>query len=537
MSQIADLTRAMTVFNKRSVPVSEHLLQLVSRKLPVVAQTLNRFGHYTLLDYVKTISTCTHNSFQPRQDLAQAIQDYAGPLLGEDLARKAGEALIQHPVALTANHHGVDYFAQSVQSSLIFSLRSNSDHSAQVVPVFACGNVPLNNMTYPRGALIYSSGCSADSPEPLRLPLFPDRYKRKMVCQAPPLNKAMIERARRKTLNLLHTGKLGEVYASSLLSLLSDTYGDPGMMGCHSYSDQAVKLNGAIWQQMFAEPQAAPQLLYLEMEKLVSLLLLADLNDRASLVYRLIGNPLIYNCLFHELDGRWGCWSGSALNARYCRKQTGSATGTFLFWGIDPDGHRVPLAPIQQKGKPPSLCGRTDKKTKWQIPLTPSGIAEALQAGCLLPSLFTSYFVLALSRGINCLGGYYQAAYLPEMQRGLLAALSVGGASESVIQSVKGVPTTSYLSGMQAVLGASEQGGLSLAGPVEIIAGGGLSQLDIERIKTTSVLDAHIASLPETLADAAPELLLQGWQARLSYERYFSINRQKPEGDRLFKRS
>jgi hypothetical protein len=64
-----------------------------------------------------------------------------------------------------------------------------------------------------------------------------------------------------------------------------------------------------------------------------------------------------------------------------------------------------------------------------------------------------------------------------------------------------------YLSGMSAVMTQIEDDLVIPAGPLEIIAGGGLSSKDVERIFALSVRDAHLASLFEILPDFAPWVL------------------------------
>jgi hypothetical protein len=67
------------------------------------------------------------------------------------------------------------------------------------------------------------------------------------------------------------------------------------------------------------------------------------------------------------------------------------------------------------------------------------------------------------------------------------------------------VPSNSYLSGMQVVLNHYESEFLLPAGPVEIIATGGLSQSQLLRMHSTTVRDAHLAGLMETIPDFQPK--------------------------------
>jgi hypothetical protein len=89
------------------------------------------------------------------------------------------------------------------------------------------------------------------------------------------------------------------------------------------------------------------------------------------------------------------------------------------------------------------------------------------------------------------------------MQKELVAALRETGSYNEEARLVENTETGSYLSGMQTVMvGGSD--GLIPAGPVEIIAGGGLTDKDLEKILSLSVRDAHMASLFETIDDVFP---------------------------------
>jgi len=84
---------------------------------------------------------------------------------------------------------------------------------------------------------------------------------------------------------------------------------------------------------------------------------------------------------------------------------------------------------------------------------------------------------------------------------------------------VDAVATYTYLSGMQTVMTQIDEGGLIPAGPVEIIAGGGLDEADIEKILQLTVEEAHIASLFETIPDIAPWFAGDsGWKKDLALE-------------------
>jgi hypothetical protein len=79
---------------------------------------------------------------------------------------------------------------------------------------------------------------------------------------------------------------------------------------------------------------------------------------------------------------------------------------------------------------------------------------------------------------------------------------SASGETVNITDSEKLRPDL-YLSGMQAI-GLKADGQLLPAGPLEIIASGGLNEEQLEQIGEVTVLQSHIASLYDTLMDVEP---------------------------------
>ncbi len=506
--------------DSRGGSLAQSLLETVRRRLPVVDQTLRDYGNTPVSEYLRHVVAKPASGYQPRGEVAEAVYCYAAELLDEQVARQVRTDLSDCPAVLTANHHGVDFFAQSLQTTLLFSLRSaDGGLSPATVPVLACGNVPLNNITYPRGALVYAGGFDGTGNWPRRLPLFPDRYKRRTVSLVAGFDETMVRRAEGRVAGLHRDGVITGAVAEALRGILMNDYNAPRVLDRETYSEQSVILNGRIWQQLFVDSAPAPQLVYLELERMAGMLLEADLRDQASLAFVTVFDAQLREDLLRELNGVRGCWQRQEFSRVAAQTHNTSTTvGTFLFWGIDESGRRVSLLPDGAGDKARLLCGLDDSGQAWQVPLQPQEIIQGLQERRLLPSLFTCYLVIGLARGVILAGGYYQANYLPAMQQGVVAALRRHGALNYVADWIARVPTKSYLSGMQAVMNRTSNGGLIPAGPVEIIADGGLKPEDIERIGSLTVADAHLASLLETVADVAPQACEPGWRERLAEE-------------------
>jgi len=453
---------------------------------------------------------------QGRADLLEAVRDYASPLVGEALADRAADDLARAPVVLTANHHGVDFFAQSLQSSLAFSLRGiGTSTRPATVPVFACGAIPLNNLTYPRGMLVYRGGEDAGSPWPVKLPVFPDRRKHDVVSNASAFDEEMLRRVASRAETLIGEGRIAHELRSPLREVLESDYADPVVLAGRGYSDQAVMLNQRIWRRLFKSPESAPELIYLELEKIAARLLCGDLENTSSLAWRVLCQRDIRDEVLSALDGQRACWDLSVARGPGAGQGPVSiGRGTVFFWGIDRNGSRFPLGLCP--GNPEVLTGVGDDGERSEFPLDPATLFAALKEQRLLPSLFTSYLCIALARGVTCVGGYYQAEYLPLMQRAVADALSKCGCRTSLAELASLVPTTAYLSGMQAVMSVAAGSALRPAGVFEIIGGGRLSEDELGRMAELSLRDAHLASLAETMTDVKADIAAPNdWQERL----------------------
>ncbi|NTV42935.1 MAG: hypothetical protein HGA63_06505, partial [Syntrophobacteraceae bacterium] len=439
--------------------VGEQLLEMACESAPVLKHTLAEFGDCTITGYLKALTRIVPRGYQERSDLGDAVYRYGTPLLGEAAASKAARDLEEHPVVLTANHHGVDYFAQSVQGTLLFSLmKQNAGDSLTTVPVFSCGNIPMNNLTYPLGMLIYQLREDYMKDAPKRLPIFPDRHKRTMVSTASGCDRAMVDRAVKRVEGMSRNGEMPQELAACAREMLLNDYGDPSVMGLSSYSEQSVVLNQRTWKRLFSDPHSAPDLAYLELEKLVRMLLEVDLLNRESLAWKVMFDPELRGHILEGLDGHRICWHQRNLSRRlrtacgdHAEQIPSNGCGTLFFWGVDGSGRKIPLIIERDDQGKERLRGLDDRGTIWDFPFSPAALLESMRENRLIPSLFTCYLTVALARGVVCLGGYYQAEYLPAIQRAVLRGLRKIPGYHHMVKPIGSVPTDGYLSGMQTV--------------------------------------------------------------------------------------
>lgn len=475
--------------------------------LPAVDRLVLRHETTKLRDYVEAMEGAHAARWQSSHDFVTEVSNYTRNCLGAELGTAIGEELHELPQVLTANHHGIDTFAQSTQSNLLFSLRKRAGGGlVKTIPVLACGSVPMNNLTYPRGLLIYASDDAAAGGGAHKLPIFPDSHKRKLVSVAKPFDSAMLDRARGRAKKMADEEKL----IGPIQSALTKVFDDFDQIGGEypGYASQATVVNNRLWQLLFRGRACHSDLVYIELEHIAARLLQRDLFDRETICHQLLFDPELRGRLIEKLDGQRGCWQFEELSRRVLDSAgadgSNTAPGTMFFWGVDAKGRQVPLGVVDPgNGNSPDLSGVDDSGNTWTIPLTPEAIARGLNDLRLLPSIFTSYLLISFARGVRCIGGYYQADYLPIMRRAVVETLSsaAGGADEHSGNDTPGPDP--YLSGMQAV-GFRTGNRLLPAGPLEIIASGGFDDEHYERLGEVTVFDAHIASMFDFVMDVAP---------------------------------
>jgi len=509
--------------NQKCSSFAEQSLALMCERSSVLEKTLKNFGHLTLGDYLYRVLKISKDSLQPQKDLIEIVYHYVEPLLGESIAETVAIELDAFPVVLTANHHGADFLAQSVQNSLIFSLRKINDKQARTVPVFACGSIALNNPTYPRGILIYQTDTKSQNfTLPVRLPVFPDKYKKKVVSTVESYDSEMLARIEKRLFLMVRENRIPKSLAVTVKAILDEDYRDPPIMRLPTYSQQAVVLNNRVWKRCFKKSGQSTEMVCLELEYITSQLLQIDLKDEASLAWQILFNPTLRTQVLGQLNQVKACWDQDKLSSRiYPMNRTfdvSSGCGTIFFWALDDDGCRVPLSLIVTSYEV-TLQGRNDRGELLTVPFKPQDVIDNLRARRLLPSLFICYSTIGFARGISCCGGYFQADYLSVMQRGIVNALSESGGNTRVIEQISEVPSDIYLSGMQAVTRNLSEDVLLPVGPIELIAGGGLSKKQLESISLLKLYDIHLAGLIESYPDfQRPEERQNDWCLLLARE-------------------
>lgn len=501
----------------KSMGLADAMLGRVLAALPGAAAAVRASGETPLARYAAGLLAPARPGLQSRDDFLDAAGAEAGRLLGPDAAAALVRGLDARPAALTANHHGADFQAQSVQGTLLVALPALLGASPDpVVPVLACGVVPLASFAFARGIVLSRRAPREEDADPraappgLRVPVFPWKFRSALACAAPPFTRDMVARALAAARGLEHSGAVTRAEARALEQILAEDFGDPAVLALPGYADQAVVLNARLWGRLFADPEARAntQLAYLELERIAAALLARDVADPGSLLAGVFFDPGLRGAVLAALDRGAGCWdlgllSGLAAGGRAPEGNDSlRGCGTVFFWGLDPKARRVPLGLAAEGGRA-WLRGRGLSGDAVEVELAPRPIVAALAARRIAPGLFASYACLALARGVRCLGGVYQADYLPAMRAGLAAGLAACGDRERAA-AVAAAPAGDLAAGPEFVFARYPGGELAPAGPVELAAAGGLTRADLARAGALTLAGALRAGLGELYAEFTP---------------------------------
>ncbi|MFJ3088282.1 hypothetical protein [Streptomyces sp. NPDC086838] len=472
-------------------------LELAARHSPALRACLDEHGGQSLGAFVRTFAPSPPPwATRACEDLWPVIATHIEALYGAETARVAVAELRADPLIPTSNHFGVDTFADSVHGTLLFGMRPlPQGRPRRTTVILGCSSVSMDNLTYPMGLLLYEPGAGQHSAVPLRLPLYPNRYRRWTAGSVPPLTAPMVERASRRLAASEREGRIGAATARTTRGFLRDDLGRAGVLDLPRYGMQAAAINTALWSRLL--PAGGPRPVHLALEAVCADVAARDVRRPNSLLSLLCFDPGVRSAVLRLLDGQLACWRLDGLDRRLARPAGGqSREGTVFFWGMREDGRRVPLT-HRTRGGQSWLEGRDERGEEMRQPLAPEALAESLAQGRLVPSLLTCFAVLAFARGLTCVGGYYQTGYLPAMRDAVASAVSMVDAP--MAERIREVPAAVHLAGLQCAVLVTRAGASGTAGPLELIAGGGLTPALLQRVRGIPVATAQAAALLEVL--------------------------------------
>ncbi|MDD3169906.1 MAG: hypothetical protein PHC91_10665 [Eubacteriales bacterium] len=471
------------------------MLAAAQKKSHIMDTAVRQYGKVSLKEYVKQFRPYQGKPLQPPDDFLLFSREYIETLLGKEIALES-EKVLRFPLLNTANHHGVDYFPPSVQGNLLFwkALKENGIET-NYLPVCSFGIVSLSNSSYARGITSYSS-CD----HPFRVPIFPKAMENKMVRNVP----AFTEEQVLHTISRLDTEFQKTTATKEIRQVLETHYLNKKVLEQNRYGDQAVLINTMLSGEMYPEGDL-PQMIYMEMEPIINRLLLKDLKDENTLIYRILYDKRVLGQLKRQI------------------KEGNPFLTTTFFWGTDYAGRRYALD-FCDDGR---MRGVTLAGKQVELPASAKDIASLIEQGEVVPSGYTMAIVLSFARGYTWLGGYFQGDYLPAWQKGTAAAFAKAEEYRTWAETILRYNCAGYISGPVFVLSRSGNGFLTPAGPLEIIRSGGINSAVLDNLMEATVGDAHRMSLSCSYPELVPPTeRSEGWCHKVGAQLLKSYGKQ-----------
>lgn len=299
------------------------------------------------------------------------------------------------PVVLSA-HHTAPIFHPIAFQSLLVAVAARKP--PQTVPVLSSDWVPMDNSFYPRGLLL--PGCDGL----VSINLFGKCRKNDMVSLQSAFGEEEIEKALKTIAHYVAEGLVSEDVAEYHSYILDVYYRDAFVLAQNNYSSQCSVLNFSFCKALFPDIDFA----FINVSEIVSALLIKELENESSLLFRLLFYPGFRIDLIRALDGVSGCWDIK-------RKQ-----GSILFWKVN-------------KGRMEPFFYHTDDtlySKSGRLSLDPNSVISAIARGEIIPGMSLVFSMLMFSYGISCVGGMLQILYANDICSAVSAVAARCSAAE-----------------------------------------------------------------------------------------------------------
>lgn len=382
---------------------------------PVLREIVETQGTTNLYTYAKGYCSPSEEFPMPerKKEFLQTFQIETAKRVGADIAQSATAQLDRYYTVSTADHHGPICHPFFLNSNLVAAAPyfDAIDPLLQNVIVLPCGNVSLNNSSFPRGVLFTALGSDGKAKQQ-KLSFLPSNSHAYTIYGFRPYQKLEVEKMYKLLRERVSNGEVSKIIGERVRDIINEIYDQPDVLAMESFSDQMTTTDVLFWKKLFgSHADTAPNLVYLEQETLVVELLYQYHLDQDTEISRILFNDAVSAIAIKHLDGRQGAFS---LKEK---------TGTFFFWALTEDGRRVQL------WKNGNLLTSDDEKYKFE--LTPTAIRSALMEGKIMPSMTMVFTVLCFYYGVSCLGGFSQVNYLTTLKQAYIEYLKESGTPAS----------------------------------------------------------------------------------------------------------
>ncbi len=376
----------------------QSLREAIWSRRPILGEIMRKHGDMNLFDYARDFMDVNDapvlDPYKP--EIIDTLSDMIGDRLGKDVAARVKKQLKKLALVSTADHHStIDHpfwVNANIISALPFLEKPDPDIFSLVVLSFA--SVSLNNASgFARGILFH--GGMGNSSNLIRLPILPDKIKMGIVYSSRAFTREDLDRAQQALMEKQTAGDITPERREVISKFLEDYYGQPDVLASPDLSTQITKINFRLWPKLFhgakGEAQGQPMLdlIYFEIETLVTELLLRRHLEQKTLINRFLFDPDFRRLSLKYFDGIAGAFSSV------------KGWGTYMFWAVDDNLHRVRL---DLEGN--RLVSKT--RPELSVDFTPEAIAQALREKRIYPAMLLCYVMVSLYYGMKCLGGFCQ---------------------------------------------------------------------------------------------------------------------------------
>ncbi|MCX6581734.1 MAG: hypothetical protein NT166_16305 [Candidatus Aminicenantes bacterium] len=386
--------------------------------------------------------------------------------------------LSQYPVISYADHHGLLNYKLLYNSNLLYG-EIAKELKLPFAVVLAAGNVPLDNMSYPRGFYFKKRKFNFFGAEESRSPVF--LFEKKLRVDRRVGIDGFITGEARGTLTAEEKKFLDFLFFDCLeIEKAAGLY--------DAFSDQITFLNYKLWQYYFDKSlrDSIPRLIYLPSNTVVLDILCREIMNKDSLISLILFDAGVRRVFLRNFSGTAGCW--------------GENSGSHLFWGVSQKKKYKRLIRLSVDDTANSLVGEGEN---FSLALERETLVTALKAKKILPTLFFDYLIMTFLGGYLTLGGFNQLDYLPQMQRAHIKSLQEIGmhdladrfSSRVTNGLVCGMIPCEFDSGIDLIWHYNSHNG-KFNGNLEL----GLTRDDLDRILDMKVRDM-ILSAVETMLE------------------------------------
>ncbi|WP_029320767.1 hypothetical protein [Butyrivibrio sp. AE3004] len=421
---------------------------------------------FVLLQAKKVIHNRQVRALIEADDYEESVLSLTKELLGDDAAKEMKTSL-EKKVICSADHHGSLYCSQFLQGDMLFALLLEKlGEKNPAVPILAAGQVELENSTYSRGICAYSLRDNKQF-----IPIFPAKYSVQLASHAEPVSQEMVERFKKR----LGDAKVTEIQKRTLNEICTDIYENDEIRNAKDFSSQTTLIGQKLIPRLFTDK--APMFTYLEMETVVQPLLLKELEDESSIVYKFLYDRNIREKVVRE------------------KFEDGLSLGDLLFRAADEKGRKIMLS-LNEDG---TLTGRDWRKEPVSFSTKKDDLTALFKEKKVFPGVFTEALILFFERGITWMGGMFQASYLPKWQEMLTRVLEKSELTKEA-EVISAYDCTGYICGPMFLLHGGDDFATT-TGPVELWG----NPISFERVRElsmkTGLWDAHMIGLSEMYFD------------------------------------